>query len=115
MNAQEAISRGPKREDYEPIVRGLRPFCEGEELKLRTGLLLMRDTAIATKTYACEPAWMLLDLIEREANMSALNHKLKVEELQTIRALCIQCAVAAQGFDKLYVPLFPGFEGEAAA
>jgi hypothetical protein len=89
-------------------------MCEGEELKLRTSLLLMRDTAMATKAAACEPAWMLLDVIEREANHSALNHKLKVEELQVIRDSCVHCAIAAQGFDKLYVPLFPGFEGEAA-
>jgi hypothetical protein len=111
MNAlPEGTHRAPQRSDYEPIVRGLHPFCEGEELTLRTSLLLMRDTAMATKAAACEPAWILLDLIEREASGSALNHKLKVDELKIIRELCVQCAVAAHGFDKLYVPLFPGFD-----
>jgi hypothetical protein len=45
----------------------------------------------------------------KKAHLS-LDHKLKVDELKIIRELCVQCAVAAHGFDKLYVPLFPGFD-----
>jgi hypothetical protein len=70
--------------------------------------MLMRDIAIATKMNACESGWQLLDIIEREAGDAALNHKMKVDDLKLIRELCVQCAVAAHGFDKLWQPLFPG-------
>jgi hypothetical protein len=109
------ISRPPVRADYEPIVRGLRPLCEGVELMLRSSLLLMRDRAIATKNTACESSWELLNIVEREANASALNHRCDIESLREIRRLCIMCVCNASGFDALYQPRLPGTdEGEAA-
>lgn len=108
--------RPPRRSDYEPIVRGLRPLCDGEELMLRTSLLLMRDRAIATKPRACEPSWALLDLVECEASEAALNHRVKVEDLRELRRLLLNVASAASSFDTLYQPRLPGVvEGEANA
>jgi hypothetical protein len=107
--------RPPRREDYEPIVKGMIPFCEGEELMLRTSLLLMRDRAIATKAVACEAGWALLDVVEREASEVALR-AVPIEDLREFRRLCVRCVMAASGFDALYQPNLPGIErGEANA
>jgi hypothetical protein len=116
MTEQAAIAsmRVPRRSDYEPIVRGLRPLCEGEELMLRSSLLLMRDRAIATKPIACEPAWNLLDIVEREASESALNHRIKLDDLRELRRLLVMCVCTASSFDTLYQPRLP-LEGEADA
>jgi len=107
------VSRPPKREDYVPIVKGLRPFCDGEELTLRTSLLLMRDRAMATKRSASEPAWLLLDVVERQASQNAMNHLMQIEDLRELRRLCLNCVMAASGFDMLYQPRLPLDEGEA--
>lgn len=117
MNAElvPGVCRPPRREDYEPIVKGLRPFIEAEELMLRTSLLLMRDRAMATKNSACEPAWALLDVVERQASDNAMNHRVAVEDLRELRRLCINCVMAASGFDMLWQPRLPGVEGEADA
>jgi hypothetical protein len=64
------VSRPPRKEDYFAIVQGLRPLCEGEELMLRSSLLLMRDRAMACKNAACAPSWALLDVVERVASES---------------------------------------------
>ncbi len=113
MNAP-ALHRPPRREDYEAIVKGLRPIIEGEELTLRSSLLLMRDRAMATKNSACAPAWTLLDVVERVASECALNHKLHVDELRELRRLCLNCVASASSFDTLFHPRLPGLDdGEA--
>lgn len=119
MTVQEivpGIARPPRREDYEPIVRGLRPLCDGEEMMLRSSLLLMRDRAMATKPNASESGWALLDIVEREASDAALNHRVGLDDLRELRRLCVQCVMTASGFDMLYQPRLPGLEeGEANA
>lgn len=116
MNAPpERLSRAPRREDYEAIVKGVRPFIKGEELELRSSLLLMRDRAMATKNSACEPAWLLLDIVERQASDVAMNHRVSLDDLREVRRLCISCVMAASGFDMLYQPRLPLAEGEADA
>lgn len=113
MNLPAGISRPPRKEDYFDIVRGLRPFVQGEELELRASLLLMRDQAMGRKNSACEPAWMLLDVIERVASENAMNHKVDIETLRELRRLCLNCACAASSFDALFHPRLPLAEGEA--
>lgn len=105
--------RPPNRADYEPIVRGLKPLCDGEELMLRSSLLLMRDRAIATKQRACEPSWMLLEIVERAASDAALNHRWRLDDLRELRRLCVTCVMTASSFDTLLQPSLPGIEGEA--
>lgn len=109
------IVRPPRREDYESIVRGLRPMCDGEELRLRSSLLLMRDRAMATKPSSSPAGWALLDVVEQVASTEALNARVPVEELREMRRLCVQCVMTAKGFDMLYQPPLPGIEtGEAS-
>jgi hypothetical protein len=107
----KGVSRAPQRSDYEAIVRGLRPFIEGEELTLRSSLLLMRDRAMSTKNSACEPAWLLLDVVERTASENAMNHRVSIEDLRELRRLCLSCVMAASGFDAMFHPRLP-LEGE---
>jgi hypothetical protein len=109
------VSRPPRREDYEPIVKGLRPFIEGEELVLRSSLLLMRDRAMATKFSACEPSWHLLEVVERVASENAMNWRVTIDDLREIRRLCVMCVTNASGFDALFQPRLPLDEGEADA
>jgi len=112
--------RPPRRDDYVPIIKGMIPFCEGEELQIRTSLLLMRDRAMATKAGAVDSgmsssAWALLDIVEREASESAFQG-MPIEDLREFRRLCIQCVMTASNFDALYQPSLPGLEeGEADA
>jgi hypothetical protein len=108
--------RSPQRSDYEPIVRGLKPLCDGEELVLRSSLLMMRDRALATKPIACEPSWALLDVVEKEASQAALNYRVSLEDLREFRRLCVELVARARSFDTLYQPRLPGMsEGEADA
>jgi hypothetical protein len=115
MNAEivPGVSRAPTRSDYEPIVRGLRPLCGGEELELRTSLLLMRDRAMATKLRASEYAWGLLDVVERVGADHAMNHKVDVESLREMRRICLNIVCAASSFDAMMQPRLPLDEGEA--
>ena len=99
-----------RREDYEPIVKGLIPFCDGEELMIRCSLLMMRDRALATKPVASSAGWALLDIVEREASEVALR-SVPIEDLREFRRLCIRCVSTAAGFDMLYQPRLPGLEG----
>jgi hypothetical protein len=107
------VARPPRREDYEPLIRGLRPFCEGEELQIRASLMLMRDRAMATKYRSSEPGWHLLDVVERIASDNAMNHQLDIEALREMRRLCNQCVTAARDFDLLFQPRLPLDDGEA--
>jgi hypothetical protein len=111
----DGIARPPNRTDYEPIVRGLRPFVGEEELMLRSSLLLMRDRAMATKSSASEYAWSLLDVVERVAAEHAMNHRVDVESLREMRRLCLNIVCAASSFDAMYQPRLPGIDGEANA
>jgi hypothetical protein len=120
--------------DYEPIVSGVpgtqSPLStvglavnapddlgRGEEpvrLMLRSSLLLMRDRAMACKNAACAPSWALLDVVERVASESALNHALEVEQLRELRRLCLNVVASASSFDTLFQPRLPGLDdGEA--
>lgn len=115
MTEQAPLPRPTRREDYEPVVRALRPHCDGEELTLRTSLLLMRDRAVATKPIACESAWKLLDIVECEANAVA-TRQAPLDVLREVRRLCVMCVAHASSFDTLYQPRLPGIvEGEANA
>jgi hypothetical protein len=106
------VHRVPRREDYIPIVKGLRPFVDGEELMLRASLLLMRDRSMSTKQSACAPAWALLDVVERVASESAMNHKLQLDELRELRRVCLNIVCAASSLDALFHPRLP-LDGEA--
>lgn len=106
------VSRPANRSDYIPIIQGLRPFVEGEELELRCSLMLMRDRAIATKLIAKDPAWTLLDVVQREASEHAMNWRLGIEDLREIRRLCVMCVCNASSFDTFYRA---SDEGEANA
>lgn len=99
--------RPVRRDDYIPVVRGLLPLCQGEELDLRAGLLMMRDRALATKSTACQSSWELLDIVERESAFAAFR-TMPLEDLQEWRRLCLLCVMAASGFDQLYQPRLPG-------
>lgn len=107
------VARPPRKEDYFPIISGMRPFIKGEELELRASLMLMRDRAIATKNTTCEYAWPLLDVIERVACDHAMNHLVTVDDLRELRSLCLNVVMAASGFDAMFSPRLPLNEGEA--
>lgn len=107
------VARPPRRSDYEPIVKGLRPFIKEEELTLRSSLLLMRDRAIATKQNASEYAWSLLDVVERVASAHAMNHRIDIDSLREMRRICLNIVCAASSFDGIFQPSLPLDEGEA--
>lgn len=118
MTAQpETTIRPPRREDYEPIVKAHMPcrVFEGEELMLRSSLLLMRDRAMATKQVASESGWALLDIVEREASVAALHRDIDIPSLREFRRLCLACVMAASGFDLIYQASLPSQKGEANA
>lgn len=110
------VTRLPRRDDYTPIVKAHLPchrFADGE-LVIRTSLLLMRDQAMATKRYASEPSWKLLDVVERCASDAALNRRVSLDDLREFRRLCSACVTTARDFDVLYQPIASD-EGEANA
>lgn len=115
MNAPlpEGVSRVPRRSDYEPIVRGLRPFLNDEEVELRASLLLMRDRAMATKPTVCQPSWMLLDTVERIASENAMNARVDLETIRELRRVCINIVCAASSLEAVFQPKLPLGDGEA--
>lgn len=115
MTDQAPLPRPTRRDDYVQIVKGLRPHVAGEELDLRSSLLLMRDRAMSTKPIACAPSWAILDVIEQVASESALNPRMGVEQLRMLSYLCLKCACTAKDFDTLFQPQLPLGEGEANA
>lgn len=116
MNDASPLPRVTRRQDYEPIVKALRPWMAGEELELRTSLMLMRDRATAIKDVVCEPAWHLFSVVERVAQDNATNYRIPLAELREIRNLCAQTVMLARGFDRVFQPILPGLdEGEADA
>lgn len=117
MNAPaQNTPRPQRREDYFPIVRSLIPRIGDDELKVRANLLWYRDRAMATKPIACEHAWTLLDVVEREASAVALDIRVDTAALKEILRLLALCVGTALGFDRLYSPTIPGIvEGEANA
>lgn len=110
-----ATIRQPRREDYEPIVKAMRPHCQGEEMMLRSSLLLMRDRAVSTKQVACSPSWAMLDVVERESGEAALSFNITTDELREIRRICILVIGHAREFDALYCRRFSPSQGEANA
>lgn len=102
MNQPVAIPRPPRREEYIPIIKALRPHIGEEELALRASLMLLRDRAIATKPAACEPAFILLNVIQEQASEAALNWRMPIDVLREIRRLCIMCAANASSFNTLW-------------
>lgn len=98
------VARPPRREDYEPIVRGLRPFVGEEELMLRSSLLLMRDRAMSAKQSGqlSEPAWRVLDVVERLTSENAMNNRMGVVPLRELRRLCLNCVASASSLDTLF-------------
>jgi hypothetical protein len=98
--------RPPRHEDYIPIVKAMIPFCDGEDLRLRCGLLLMRDRAIASKPNTVEPTWQLLDIVQRESEEAAFR-TMSLDDLREIRRLCIAVVMAANGFNQFYQPSLP--------
>ena len=116
MNEVTPLPRPTRRADYEPIVKAMRPWCDGEEWELRASLLLMRDRAAATKPIACSASWALLDVVEKEAHDAALNERVPLDDLRELRRLCLNCVAAASSFNTLYQPRLPGIDqGEANA
>jgi hypothetical protein len=116
MTEQAPLPRPTRRSDYEPIVKAMRPLCAGEELELRSSLLLMRDRAIATKRNACTPSHALLEVVENVANESAMSFAVSTAQLRELRRLCLNCVASASSFDTLYQPPLPGIgKGEANA
>jgi hypothetical protein len=97
----------PKREDYEPVIHNFMPGVGGDELELRSSLLLMRDRAMSTKPFACEEAWQILDLVERTAGRDAFR-SMAVNELAEIKRLLIRLVSTASGFDSLFGSQFDG-------
>jgi hypothetical protein len=97
----EAKFRAPTREDYAPSVRTFLPGCDGEELQMRSALLLMRDRAMATKPICSEEGWAILDLVERTASRDAFR-PMPLDELKEVRRLCVMLVATASGFDALY-------------
>lgn len=96
----------PRRQDYEPTVRAFLPSAQGEELELRSRLLLMRDRAMATKPISSEYGWLALDLVERMARDFAFR-PMKADELAEIRRISVNLVAAASSLDALFAPELP--------
>jgi hypothetical protein len=62
------VSRPPRRSDYIPLVKGMRPFVSDEELVLRALTAPDARSGDGDQATACEYAWPLLDVIERTAS-----------------------------------------------
>lgn len=94
----------PKREDYEPAVKCFLPGAKGEELELRSSLLLIRDRSMAAKPGCSEEGWQILDLVERTASRDAFR-SMRLDELRELKRLLIRLVSTASGFDAMWAPV----------
>lgn len=99
MNAPN-ILRHPKPQDYEPTVRAFLPGSEGQDLRARCGLLLMRDRAMASMSYYGEEGQSLLQLAVHITSRDAFR-PMAIEDLRELHRLTIAIVTAASGFEAL--------------
>lgn len=93
--------RGARREDYEPNVLAFVPSAQGEELEIRSALLLMRDLCMAAKAHASDQGWVLYGLVEQTVSLQAFA-AMPIERLRELRLVCRRCIATAAGFDDLF-------------
>lgn len=93
MNAE-----APRWHQYIPTVQAFLPGCEGDELRDRCGLLLMRDQAMVTKQNCSEEAYALLDHVERTASAYAFQ-SMRLDFLHRLRAALLKVVTASSDLE----------------
>ena len=93
MNAE-----APRWQQYIPTVQAFMPGCDGDELRERCGLLLMRDRAAATKASCAEESYYLLEHIERVATNHAFRG-MPLHYLRRLRYELVKVVSAASGLE----------------
>jgi hypothetical protein len=100
MNAEPTpLARALQLADYEPHVHAFLPGCGGEELEIRSALLLMRDCAAAAKTHCTDEAYPLLEHVEHLASRFAFQGML-IEDLRDLRTAMRKLVAAAASIDE---------------
>jgi hypothetical protein len=92
------ISRVPQRSDYEGIVKGLRPLCDGEELMLRCSIMVVRDKAASSMRRCSEQAHGVLSEVHRLASQYALE-SMPTDELKELRYRLVMLTACASGLE----------------
>lgn len=88
----------PARDRYVPTVKGFVPLCEGEELKLRCSILLIRDQAAAGSRHCSWEAAPTLEHVERLGAHYAFA-KMPISRLKDLRNQMLRLATSASGLD----------------
>ena len=84
---------------YKPALAGLLPGCDGEEARLRCGVLYLRDRAARARPIAATAtAGVLLDAINDIAGHYALA-PLPLEELDTLHRALVRVMLSAQALE----------------
>jgi hypothetical protein len=100
MSATDVIAgmRPPKRSDYAPVVKGLIPLCEGEELQMRCSILLVRDKSLASMRRCSEESHGVLAEVHRLASQYAFE-AIPTEELRELRYRLVMLTACASGLE----------------
>lgn len=88
----------PRWRQYIANVTAFLPGCDGEELRARCGLLVMRDQAMATKPACAEESYPLLEHVERTACNYAFQ-PMALHRLQRLRYELSKVVSAASGLE----------------
>lgn len=90
----------PTWQNFRTTVLPIFPRATGEELELRSRLLLIRDLAIRALGYASEEAYPLLQAISQMAGKYALA-EISVDQLREMRRILVMSSAAANSMQVL--------------
>lgn len=90
-----------RRDSYIPTVQALLPGCEGDELRLRCGILLMRDFATAQHRWSTEEAGIVLEHIQRLATAHAFA-SMPADRLEDIHHALVRLGTVATDLARIF-------------
>lgn len=103
------VKRSARRDAYIPIVTAHLPGCAGEELQMRCGMLLMRDSAAARLRWITEEPGYVLEHIQRLTSKYALAI-MPFDDLQMLYRTVMRLGMSAAAL----ATLFPAAPAEGA-
>ena len=91
----------PQRAAYEPAVRNLLPGCEGDELLLRSSMMLLRDQAANRMKHCSDEAYGVLQQVQRLGSDHALT-SMPVDALASVRRAMVRLSAQASDLEAIF-------------
>jgi hypothetical protein len=91
----------PQRAAYEPAVRHFLPGCEGDELLLRSSMMLLRDQATSRMRHCSDEAYGVLQQVQRLGQEQALA-SMPHDVLAQLRGVMLRLTAQAAALETVF-------------